>query len=197
MAALSAECARSGRARRCSRPSGTARWSASTATTGRRCGRSSGGRQGSIDVNRSLMPYVDVLFGHEGDIAATHGRGLARAALARRSQLRGRWPRASRRSSRNIKVIATTTRRPKTANRNDWAAFGWAEGKVFRSMDYLDLEIFDRVGGGDSFASGLIYGLLERQGNAVGARLRRRARRARHDHRRAIARWPRWPRWKG
>jgi 2-dehydro-3-deoxygluconokinase len=64
----------------------------------------------------------------------------------------------------NIKVIATTTRRPKTANRNDWAAFGYADGKVFRSQDYLDLEIFDRVGGGDSFASGLIYGLLEGKG---------------------------------
>jgi 2-dehydro-3-deoxygluconokinase len=64
----------------------------------------------------------------------------------------------------HVKVIATTTRRPKTANRNDWAAFAYAEGKVYRSADYLDLDIFDRVGGGDSFASGLIYGLLEGKG---------------------------------
>jgi 2-dehydro-3-deoxygluconokinase len=64
----------------------------------------------------------------------------------------------------NVKVIATTTRRPKTANRNDWAAFAFADGQVYRSTDYLDLEIFDRVGGGDSFAAGLIYGLLSGRG---------------------------------
>jgi 2-dehydro-3-deoxygluconokinase len=61
----------------------------------------------------------------------------------------------------NIKVIATTTRRTKTASRNDWAAFAYADGKVFRSIEFADLEIFDRVGGGDSFASGVIYGLIE------------------------------------
>ncbi len=118
-----------------------------------------GGRQGSIDVNRALMPFVDVLFGHEGDIARTMGVAshgppwhdeVSYREMAERSV--EEFP--------NIKVIATTTRRPKTANRNDWAAFSWMEGKVFRSRDYLDMEIFDRVGGGDSFAAGLIYGLL-------------------------------------
>ena len=64
----------------------------------------------------------------------------------------------------SVKVIATTTRRPRTANRNDWGAFGYAEGKVYHSKDYLDLEIFDRVGGGDSFAAGLIYGLMTGRG---------------------------------
>ena len=122
-----------------------------------------GGREGSIAVNRSLMPYVDVLFGHEGDIAKTigasshgppwHDETSYREMAAR---VTGEFP--------NIKVIATTTRRPKTANRNDWAAFAWADGEVFRSTDYLDLDIFDRVGGGDSFASGLIYGLLSGKG---------------------------------
>jgi 2-dehydro-3-deoxygluconokinase len=64
----------------------------------------------------------------------------------------------------NIKVIATTTRRPKTANRNDWAALGYASGQVTRSIEFNDLEIFDRVGGGDSFAAGLIHGLMEGRG---------------------------------
>ncbi|WP_433963891.1 PfkB family carbohydrate kinase [Tunturiibacter gelidiferens] len=61
-------------------------------------------------------------------------------------------------------MIATTTRRPKTANRNDWAAFGYVEGKVYESIRLDDLEVFDRVGGGDSFAAGLIYGLLDAKG---------------------------------
>jgi 2-dehydro-3-deoxygluconokinase len=64
----------------------------------------------------------------------------------------------------NIEVIATTMRRPRTANRNDWAAFAWAAGTVHQSIDFLDLEIYDRVGGGDSFAAGLIYGLMENRG---------------------------------
>jgi 2-dehydro-3-deoxygluconokinase len=122
--------------------------------------KSHGGRQGACDVNRELAPYVDVLFGHEGDLAATlceassgppwHDRTSYTAMTARMS---AEFP--------NIKVIATTTRRPRTANRNDWAAFAWAAGEVHQSVDFLDLEIYDRVGGGDSFAAGLIYGLLE------------------------------------
>ena len=122
-----------------------------------------GGRQGSISVNRSLMPYVDVLFGHEGDIAATIGRSSQGPPWHNERSFAEMSARVTREFS-SIKIIATTTRRPKTANRNDWAAFGYAESNVFRSTEYLDLEIFDRVGGGDSFASGLIYGLLADKG---------------------------------
>ncbi|QHN03857.1 sugar kinase [Granulicella sp. WH15] len=125
--------------------------------------KTAGGRQGSIDVNRSLMPYVDVLFGHEGDIAAVMGdssHGPPWHDVLSYAEMSARVTE----EFANIRVIATTTRRPKTANRNDWAAFGFANGQVFQSMDYLDMEIFDRVGGGDSFASGLIYGLLEGRG---------------------------------
>ena len=122
-----------------------------------------GGRQGSIDINRSLMPYVDVLFGHEGDIAATMGESSHGSPWHDEQSYREMCARVTAEFA-TVKVIATTTRRPRTANRNDWAAFGYAEGNVFRSQDYLDLEIFDRVGGGDSFAAGLIYGLMERRG---------------------------------
>jgi len=118
-----------------------------------------GGRQGSITVNRSLMPYVDILFGHEGDIAKTMGLASHGPPWHDEDSYREMALRVTEEFP-NVKVIATTTRRPKTANRNDWAAFAWANGQVFRSTDYLDLEIFDRVGGGDSFAAGLIYGLL-------------------------------------
>ncbi|MDE3150359.1 MAG: sugar kinase, partial [Acidobacteriota bacterium] len=59
-----------------------------------------------------------------------------------------------------FKVTATTLRAAKTATRNDWGAICWMDGKFYESKKYPDLEILDRVGGGDSFASGLIYGLM-------------------------------------
>jgi 2-dehydro-3-deoxygluconokinase len=61
----------------------------------------------------------------------------------------------------NFKVVATTLRAVKTATRNDWGAICWADGKFHEAPNREDLEILDRVGGGDSFASGLIYGLLK------------------------------------
>jgi len=118
-----------------------------------------GGRAASIAVNRSLMPYVDVLFGHEGDIAATVGAASHAAPWHNEASYHEMAARVTEEFP-NIKVIATTMRRPRTANRNDWAAFAWAGGQVFQSAAYPDLEVFDRVGGGDSFAAGLIYGLL-------------------------------------
>ena len=60
----------------------------------------------------------------------------------------------------NFKAIATTLRTVKTATVNDWKAICWADGNVYMSKAFDNLEILDRVGGGDSFASGLIYGLM-------------------------------------
>ena len=60
----------------------------------------------------------------------------------------------------NFKVIATTLRQVRTASVNDWSAIAWGDGEVCKAKDYPALDIFDRVGGGDSFASGLIYGLM-------------------------------------
>jgi 2-dehydro-3-deoxygluconokinase len=60
----------------------------------------------------------------------------------------------------NFRATATTLRAAKTATRNDWGAIAWANGRFHESRTYPDLEIFDRVGGGDSFASGFIYGLM-------------------------------------
>jgi 2-dehydro-3-deoxygluconokinase len=122
-----------------------------------------GGRAASIAVNRSLMPDVDVLFGHEGDIAATLGAASHAPPWHDEASYREMAARITAEFP-NIKVIATTTRRPRTANRNDWAGFAYGDGQVFSSKAYLDLEVFDRVGGGDSFAAGLIYGLLEGHG---------------------------------
>jgi len=63
-----------------------------------------------------------------------------------------------------LKLIATTLRNARTATRNDWGALCFSDGAFFQAPTRKDLEIYDRVGGGDSFASGLIYGLLENKG---------------------------------
>jgi ABC-type sugar transport system permease subunit len=60
----------------------------------------------------------------------------------------------------NFKAVATTLRTVKSASVNDWSAICYADGQVYKAADYKGLEIFDRVGGGDSFASGLVYGLM-------------------------------------
>jgi 2-dehydro-3-deoxygluconokinase len=127
--------------------------------------KAAGGRQGACNVNRMLAPYIDVLFGHEGDLSAV----LCDASNSVSWYSRDSYAEMAARIASefpNIKVIATTVRRPKTANRNDWAAFAYAGGEVAESISFNDLEIFDRVGGGDSFAAGLIYGLMEGRGIA-------------------------------
>src|SRR5258706_14482629 len=62
---------------------------------------------------------------------------------------------------KNFKVAATTLRSVITATKNDWSAVCWMDGKFYESRKYPELEILDRVGGGDSFARGLIYGFLK------------------------------------
>jgi 2-dehydro-3-deoxygluconokinase len=64
----------------------------------------------------------------------------------------------------NIKVVATTLRNAKTASFNDWGAVCYCDGTLYRAVYRENLQIFDRVGGGDSFASGLIYGFLAGRG---------------------------------
>jgi 2-dehydro-3-deoxygluconokinase len=64
----------------------------------------------------------------------------------------------------NFQVVATTLRHARTATVNDWGAVCFAEGELYRATTREKLEIFDRVGGGDSFASGLIYGFLTERG---------------------------------
>lgn len=125
--------------------------------------KSRGGRQGSVDVNRALMPYVDVLFGHEGDVAATLGPSSHGPVW---HTLESFGPMAERVTAEfgNLKVIASTVRRPVTANRNGWGAFCYANGAAYEGRGFEELEILDRVGGGDSFASGLMYGLMADKG---------------------------------
>jgi 2-dehydro-3-deoxygluconokinase len=116
-----------------------------------------------VAVNRELMPMVDVLFGHEGDIAATLGESAHGPVW---HTLESFGPMAERVTAEfsNLKVIASTVRRPHTATRNGWSAFAFAEGRAYEGLRFEELEVLDRVGGGDSFAAGLIYGLLAGRG---------------------------------
>lgn len=119
-----------------------------------------GGRQAAADVNRELAQYVDVLFGHEGDLATELGDTSYGAPD---HDLRSYQAMAQRVVSAHpkLQVVATTTRRVASASRNDYGAFAYADKKTYEAHQLSELEVFDRVGSGDSFAAGLIYGLLE------------------------------------
>jgi 2-dehydro-3-deoxygluconokinase len=127
--------------------------------------RSIGGRSRARRVNRSLMPFVDVLFGNEEDFSSALGFELE-GVDSTFSDL----PTASFRKMiesvitafPNIQTVATTLRTARTASVNGWGAICYHQG-TFYEVPQRDVEILDRVGGGDSFASGLIYGLLSRQ----------------------------------
>ena len=118
-----------------------------------------GGRLAATRVNRELAPFVDVLFGHEGDLAMEPMESSQVAPLHTAESFAAM---ASRMQSVHpgVKIVAMAMRRPRTANRNDWGAFAYAEGRVWSAVEMPDMEILDRVGGGDAFASGLIFGLL-------------------------------------
>ena len=121
--------------------------------------KSRGGRPGSVAVNRSLMEFVDVLFGHEGDLAKTLGESSHGPVW---HTLGSFQPMAERVMEEfpHLRAIASTARQPVTANRNAWGAFAFADGRAYEGLSFPALEILDRVGGGDSFAAGFLYGLL-------------------------------------
>jgi 2-dehydro-3-deoxygluconokinase len=129
-----------------------------------------GGSRRAIEVNRAIAPLVDVMLGNEEDF--TEALGFEVPGLdANRSQLDPENFRAMIAAAvarfPNFSAVATTLRNARTANRNDWGAVLWHDGAFHRATARADLEILDRVGGGDSFASGLIYGFLADKGAAA------------------------------
>jgi 2-dehydro-3-deoxygluconokinase len=126
-----------------------------------------GGQARAREVNRGLAKYVDVMLGNEEDFTAALGFEVegASADLSHHdiSAFQGMIEKA-RAEFPNFAVVATTLRNAKTATINDWSAICYADGKLYESIARPDLEIFDRVGGGDSFASGLVYGFLAGKG---------------------------------
>ncbi len=125
--------------------------------------KSIGGLKRAQEVNRRIARQVDVMIGNEEDFTACLGFEVegADANLARIDVTA--FKRMIERAVKefpNFKVTATTLRAVKSATRNDWGAICWAGGKFYEAANRADLEILDRVGGGDSFASGLIYGFM-------------------------------------
>ena len=115
------------------------------------------------EVNKEIAGYVDVMIGNEEDFTACLGFEIeGNDAALKELNLDGYKKMINKvaKSYPNFKAVATTLRTVKTATVNDWGAICWADGKIYNSKDYRDLEIMDRVGSGDSFASGLIYGLM-------------------------------------
>ena len=124
-----------------------------------------GGSERAREVNCEIAKYVDVMIGNEEDFTACLGlevagadknltvlpidgfKNMIKTAVAK-------YP--------NFKAVATTLRTVKTATVNDWSAILWYNGEFYKAAQRDGLEIYDRVGGGDSFASGLIYGLMEK-----------------------------------
>ena len=124
-----------------------------------------GGQKRAQEVNRRLAPLVEVMLGNEEDFSAAlgyevtgideHLSNLESEPFKRMmKQVGSEFP---------FKVVATTLRAAKTATRNSWGAICFEDGKFYEAAT-REIEIFDRVGGGDSFASGLIFGFLESKG---------------------------------
>jgi 2-dehydro-3-deoxygluconokinase len=122
-----------------------------------------GGKPKAQQANRELLPFVDVLFGNEEDFAAALGFAVEGTDEDYRhldtSQFRkmilklvAAFP--------NVQTVATTLRTAHSASQNGWGAILFHEG-AFYETPQTEIEILDRVGGGDSFAAGVLYGLLE------------------------------------
>ncbi|MGA2179271.1 MAG: sugar kinase [Verrucomicrobiota bacterium] len=125
--------------------------------------KSIGGQKRAQEVNREIARYVDVMIGNEEDFTACLGfpvEGADENLLHIDVTAFKKTIETAVKIFPNFKAIATTLRTAKTASVNDWAAIAWMDGKFYESRKYSDLEILDRVGGGDSFASGFIYGLM-------------------------------------
>lgn len=126
--------------------------------------KSIGGKKRAQEVNREIAKYVDVMIGNEEDFTACLGfevEGVDENISHIEIDAFKRMIERAVKEFPNFKVTATTLRTVRTATRNDWGAICWAGGKFFEATHREDLEILDRVGGGDSFASGLIYGLIK------------------------------------
>ena len=122
-----------------------------------------GGKEKAQEVNKEIAKYVDVMIGNEEDFTACLGFEVeGNDENLKELNLEGYKKMIEKvvETYPNFKVVATTLREVKTATVNDWSAICWADGKIYKAADYKGLEILDRVGGGDSFASGLIYGLM-------------------------------------
>ncbi len=126
--------------------------------------KSIGGKEKAQEVNRKIAPYIDVMMGNEEDFTACLGLevpGLDEHLSNLDPSNFKKMIRQAVKEFPNFKAVATTLRNAKTASINDWGAILYTDGQFYEATLRENLQIYDRVGGGDSFASGLIYGLME------------------------------------
>ncbi|HXN21610.1 MAG TPA: sugar kinase [Candidatus Dormibacteraeota bacterium] len=129
--------------------------------------KSIGGRKRATEVNRELVSHVDALIGNEEDFTAALGfevEGVDENLSQLDTESYRHMIERVVAAFPNLKLVATTLRNVKSATRNDWGAVCYYAGKLHHATARPDLEIYDRIGGGDSFASGMIYGFLTDQG---------------------------------
>jgi len=125
--------------------------------------KDSGGKEMAQKVNKTIAPLVDVMLGNEEDFSAALGfeiQGMDDSFSKLAPQRFKHMIEKVVKEYPNFKAVATTLRGVKTASLNDWGAILYYKGKFHEAIQRNDLEIMDRVGGGDSFASGLIFGFL-------------------------------------
>jgi 2-dehydro-3-deoxygluconokinase len=128
--------------------------------------KSFGGQERAREVNRELMPLVDVLFGNEEDFSAALGFQVPNTDASYAELDTSNFRRMIRdvvQMFPNISTIATSLRTAKSASVNGWGGMLYHKGEFFE-VAQREIEILDRVGGGDSFASGILYGLLAERG---------------------------------
>jgi 2-dehydro-3-deoxygluconokinase len=128
-----------------------------------------GGKARAQEVNRALARRVDVMIGNEEDFTAAlgfHVEGVGDGFTRLDAAAYQPMIEAVMREYPNLSAVATTLRVARSASLNDWGAVCYADGRLEQARPRPELAIYDRIGGGDSFASGLIYGLLAGRGAA-------------------------------
>jgi 2-dehydro-3-deoxygluconokinase len=128
--------------------------------------KSIGGKSKAQEVNREIVRKVDLLLGNEEDFSAMLGveiKGVTEDFAELPIEGYSEMLREVASLYPNLKMIASTLRSVRSATVNAWGAIALYEDKIIH-VPQTEVEIFDRVGGGDSFASGLIYGLLSGKG---------------------------------
>lgn len=113
--------------------------------------RTRGGREAANRLNRKLLPFADIAFGafdFDSKLSNFNEEDFRRAA----EKMQREFP--------NLKAVASTVREVYSASRHDLSAVCLSDNKIYKARDYKNVEVFDRVGSGDAFASGFIYGIL-------------------------------------
>src|SRR5580765_5901335 len=121
----------------------------------------SGGHARAVSVLDRIVKNVDVLVGNEEDLQkglGIPGQDVHAASKLDPSAFFGMIDRVTKKHP-HVKIVATTLREVHTTNRHRWSAVAWINGKAYNAPT-ADLDVYDRVGGGDGFASGFFYGLL-------------------------------------